>query len=166
MNSFMHNLETASRLKAVPTGNGRSMGYSTIPQVRMTNSFISSGDSSLNEMMAEMKNGLLGIGRPEVGIGAFARAAEGPIGYALQQPFSFGLVRAGWVFRFLVLYIVVALPLNWYLFARWKRREWSWLTAALFALLFANYGYRHGIHSQGKEDEELGENLVSGDRIF
>lgn len=59
--NYLHSLETASRMGVNPTGNGRASGYSVLPQVRMTNTYLEAGDSNLDEMMAELKNGLLCI---------------------------------------------------------------------------------------------------------
>jgi TldD protein len=44
------------------TGNGRAGSFSALPKVRMTNTYMESGDSTLDEMFAEMRDGLLGIG--------------------------------------------------------------------------------------------------------
>lgn len=78
----------------------------------------------------------------------FAGKLEGAIGYDLQRPFGFNLVGAGWVFTFLGLYILLALPLNWIVCGRLKRREWAWPVAILLALSFAWYGYSNGLRSQ------------------
>ena len=40
------------------TGNGRRSSYRSIPQVRMTNTYIEPGDSSFEEMMERMGDGL------------------------------------------------------------------------------------------------------------
>lgn len=49
-------------MKVTPTGNGRAGSFSSIPQVRMTNTYIDAGDSNLDEMLSEMQNGLFGSG--------------------------------------------------------------------------------------------------------
>lgn len=58
---YLHTLETASRMNLPPTGNGRAGGFSVLPQVRMTNTYLEPGDSNLEEMMSEIQNGLLCI---------------------------------------------------------------------------------------------------------
>ncbi len=62
LKKYLHNLETASRMDLPPTGNGRAGGYSVLPIVRMTNTYLQGGNSSLDEMFQEMKNGIYGIG--------------------------------------------------------------------------------------------------------
>ncbi|MCF2141674.1 MAG: TldD/PmbA family protein [Candidatus Lokiarchaeota archaeon] len=57
--NFLHSLETSSRMGCEPTGNGRASGFSSLPQVRMTNTYLEPGDSNLDEMLSELKNGLL-----------------------------------------------------------------------------------------------------------
>ena len=59
---FMHNLETASKMGVEPTGNARAMNVSSSPIVRMTNIYLKPGDASLEEMLKEIKNGLLCVG--------------------------------------------------------------------------------------------------------
>ncbi|MHA1612545.1 MAG: TldD/PmbA family protein [Promethearchaeota archaeon] len=56
---YLHSLESASRMGVKPSGNGRAGGYSVLPQVRMTNTYLEAGDSNLDEMMTEIQNGLL-----------------------------------------------------------------------------------------------------------
>lgn len=62
LESFLHSLETASKMDVEPTGNARASSYSVTPQVRMSNTYLAPGDSELEEMITEMKNGILGIG--------------------------------------------------------------------------------------------------------
>jgi TldD protein len=59
---LIHSLETASKMGIAPTGNSRAMGYSVKPLVRMTNTYLAPGDASLDEMLSELKNGLLCVG--------------------------------------------------------------------------------------------------------
>ncbi|MHA1473576.1 MAG: TldD/PmbA family protein [Promethearchaeota archaeon] len=59
---FMHNLETASKMGVKPTGNARAMNISSSPLVRMTNMYLKPGNSTLDEMIQEIKNGLLCVG--------------------------------------------------------------------------------------------------------
>ncbi len=62
LKNYLHSLETASKMNVKPTGNGRAAGFSVIPQVRMTNTYLQPMDSNLDEMLAEMQNGILGVG--------------------------------------------------------------------------------------------------------
>ncbi len=59
---FMHNLETASKMGVEPTGNARAMNISSSPLVRMTNIYLKPGNATLDEMIEEVKNGLLCVG--------------------------------------------------------------------------------------------------------
>ncbi|MHA1714034.1 MAG: TldD/PmbA family protein [Promethearchaeota archaeon] len=56
--SYLHDLETASRMDVEPTGNGRAQGYASIPQVRMTNTYLEPGDWKKDEIISETKDGL------------------------------------------------------------------------------------------------------------
>ncbi len=62
LTSFMHNLETASRMGTVSTGNGRATDYSHPPIVRMSNTFIEPGDWGVEEMFAEVRDGIYAAG--------------------------------------------------------------------------------------------------------
>jgi TldD protein len=56
---YMHNLETAAQMGVAPTGNGRSQDFGRRVWVRMTNTFFEKGDSSLEEMIEDVKYGVL-----------------------------------------------------------------------------------------------------------
>jgi len=92
LNGFMHNRETASKMDIDPTGNGRAGSFSSLPIVRMRSTFIEPGDWTLEEMMEDLKNGLLCIswsyGYTEPSIGQFmfkmARAWEIKNGEKIQ----------------------------------------------------------------------------------
>ncbi len=81
LNSFMHNLETSSRMGVSPTGNGRATDYSYPPIVRMSNTFIEPGDWTLEEMLSEVKEGIYAegslYGYTDPAKGEFVFKAEG-----------------------------------------------------------------------------------------
>ncbi|MBI2906526.1 MAG: TldD/PmbA family protein [Chloroflexi bacterium] len=54
----LHSRETAARMGEAPTGNARAIGHSFPPIVRMTNTFIEPGATSLEEMLAPIKEGV------------------------------------------------------------------------------------------------------------
>jgi TldD protein len=54
----LHSRETAARMAEKPTGNARAINYVFPPIVRMTNTFIEPGDSSFEEMLSEIKEGV------------------------------------------------------------------------------------------------------------
>lgn len=56
---YLHSLETASKMGVSPTGNARSNSIGNPPIVRMTNTYLAPGDMKLEELMHELKNGLL-----------------------------------------------------------------------------------------------------------
>ncbi len=62
LTGFLHSLETASRMKEEPTGNGRVQNPNNYPIPRMSNIVIKKGDSGFEEMVQEMKDGIYLIG--------------------------------------------------------------------------------------------------------
>ncbi|MBP2029558.1 TldD protein [Methanohalophilus levihalophilus] len=78
LKSYLHSRETASKLGGNP-GNCRAQGSSS-PVVRMSNTYIDNGDSNLDEMLAEIGNGvyLAGSrgGQVNTGEGVFQFNAE------------------------------------------------------------------------------------------
>ncbi|MHA1339732.1 MAG: TldD/PmbA family protein [Promethearchaeota archaeon] len=75
LNSFMHSRETSTKMNVESTGNARAQNFTYIPQVRMSSTYIQKGDWKLEEMLEEMKNGLLcenwNYGYTEPNIGHF-----------------------------------------------------------------------------------------------
>jgi len=59
LKTYLHSLETAARMKARPNGHGRSDGYSSPPIVRMSNTFFAPGTHKLDDMIGDVKRGLL-----------------------------------------------------------------------------------------------------------
>lgn len=62
LQSFINHLESASLLNLMPTGNGRAASTSDPPIVRMSNTYLDAGDWDLDEMIKDMKHGMLCIG--------------------------------------------------------------------------------------------------------
>lgn len=56
---YMQSLETAAEMGVRPTGNGRAQSYDRRVWVRMTNTFFEKGDQNLDEMIADVKYGVL-----------------------------------------------------------------------------------------------------------
>jgi TldD protein len=82
LKNFLHSLETAARFGAVPNGAARSDGSQSRPIVRMSNTFIAPGKTTLEEMVAGLDSGILlkgGLsGYVSTETGQFTcRAAEG-----------------------------------------------------------------------------------------
>lgn len=57
LKNYLHNRETANFFGVPPTGSARSWEYSDIPLIRMRNTFLMPGNSSLQEMIESTKNG-------------------------------------------------------------------------------------------------------------
>lgn len=70
--------------------------------------------------------------------------------YELQSAFGVRLAPTSWVLAYLLSYIILAVPFNWWLCARLKRREMAWGVALLLALGFSLFGYRSGAMAQGR----------------
>jgi len=54
----LHSRETAAKMGERPTGNARATGYRYPPIVRMTNTFIEGGETSLEEMIGDVDLGI------------------------------------------------------------------------------------------------------------
>jgi len=76
LKNFIHNRLTASELNTEPKGNGRRESYAHPLHVRMTNTYFGSGDYELDEMIAEIKKGVI-LNRGYFGM-------EDPLGGGLQ----------------------------------------------------------------------------------
>lgn len=59
LSSYLHNRETAALMDFKPTGNCRAGGYSREPIIRMTNTFIKSGNWNREEIIQDTKSGVL-----------------------------------------------------------------------------------------------------------
>lgn len=57
--SYLHNRESASAMGVAPTGNARAWEYADQPLIRMRNTYIEPGESSLEEMIAGTEDGYL-----------------------------------------------------------------------------------------------------------
>ncbi|MBE7410888.1 MAG: TldD/PmbA family protein [Leptospiraceae bacterium] len=57
LESYLHNRETAHRFGVEPTGSARAWEYSDLPLIRMRNTYLEPGESSLEEMIRETKEG-------------------------------------------------------------------------------------------------------------
>jgi TldD protein len=54
----LHSRETAARMGEKPTGNARAVSYRYPPIVRMTNTYIEPGQTTFNDMIADIKEGV------------------------------------------------------------------------------------------------------------
>ncbi len=59
LQGYLHSLETAARLGAVPNGRARAQSHQDEPIVRMSNTFIEAGDTPLDDIIADTRRGLL-----------------------------------------------------------------------------------------------------------
>jgi len=58
LKEFLHSLETAARYGVAPNGAGRADGHTARPIVRMSNTFMERGDSSLEAMIKSIDRGI------------------------------------------------------------------------------------------------------------
>ncbi|BAZ37992.1 peptidase U62 modulator of DNA gyrase [Calothrix sp. NIES-4101] len=54
----LHSRETAGKLEEAPTGNARCLNYHYAPIVRMTNTWIERGNTSVEDLFSEIKEGV------------------------------------------------------------------------------------------------------------
>ena len=59
LKSFLHSLETAGKMGVEPTGSARADGFAHRPIVRMSNTMILPGQSSLEDLLADIDLGIL-----------------------------------------------------------------------------------------------------------
>ncbi len=59
LKNFIYDRRTASELNAIPQGNGRRESFAHPVNVRMSNTYFGSGDYELEEMIAEIKEGVM-----------------------------------------------------------------------------------------------------------
>lgn len=59
LKNFIYDRRTAAALSAIPKGNGRRQSFAHPVHPRMTNTYFESGDYSLEEMISEIKYGVL-----------------------------------------------------------------------------------------------------------
>ncbi|UCD01274.1 MAG: TldD/PmbA family protein [Promethearchaeota archaeon] len=59
LKNYLHSLETSSRMNELPNGHGRASSSSSRPQVRMGFTYLEPQDWSLEEMIEEVKDGIL-----------------------------------------------------------------------------------------------------------
>lgn len=56
---FLHNRETAAEMSTTSNGSSRSLAFNREPIVRMANTFVDSGDHSLDELVEGIHNGVM-----------------------------------------------------------------------------------------------------------
>ncbi len=59
LTSYLHNRESAAHFGVEPTGNARAWDFCDQPIIRMRNTYLEPGESSLEEMIAGMQDGYL-----------------------------------------------------------------------------------------------------------
>ena len=59
LKSFLHDRESAAHFNVAPTGNARAWEYDDEPLIRMRNTFIEPGNSTLEELIANIDDGLM-----------------------------------------------------------------------------------------------------------
>ncbi len=88
LKTFLHDRVTAAYMNAKPTGNSRRESFMRKNFIRMTNTYIASGDWKLNEMISDIKLGVL--------MTRFESGMEDPAGGGMQLKAKKGyLVESG-----------------------------------------------------------------------
>lgn len=59
LKGYLHNIETSNRMGVEPNGAARAQSYNSPPIIRMSNTFIGPGDRKKDELIGEVKHGLL-----------------------------------------------------------------------------------------------------------
>ena len=59
LKGFLHSLETAAKMGVAPSGSARADGFMHAPIVRMSNTMILPGESTLEELMRDIDHGIL-----------------------------------------------------------------------------------------------------------
>ncbi|OGS51637.1 MAG: hypothetical protein A3K75_03625, partial [Euryarchaeota archaeon RBG_13_61_15] len=59
LKGFMNNIETSSRMGVAPNGASRAESYSATPIIRMSNTYIGKGDRKKDEIISDLRDGLL-----------------------------------------------------------------------------------------------------------
>jgi TldD protein len=62
LKNYLHDRESAQRFGVSPKGNSRAWGYADESLIRMTNTYFTPGNQSLDEIIAEVDDGLLVLG--------------------------------------------------------------------------------------------------------
>ena len=93
LNSLLHSRETAARMGAEPTGNTRATTNEFEPIVRMTNTYIENGSTSVEDMIKGVDRGIYAIGAygGQTEFELFSFSAE--YGYEIIDGEVGGLVR-------------------------------------------------------------------------
>lgn len=62
LKSYLHSIETASRMNAETNGAARAQDYSSTPIIRMSNTYIAAGDCKPDEVFEGVKHGIYAVG--------------------------------------------------------------------------------------------------------
>jgi TldD protein len=77
---YMQDRQNARLMNMRPTGNGRRQSYAHMPMPRMTNTYMLNGQHTQEEMIREMKNGILAVdfggGQVDITSGSFVFEAN------------------------------------------------------------------------------------------
>lgn len=81
-------------------------------------------------------------------LAAAASAQEDQLGQSIQRGFAINLAGVRWVLVYLLLYNILALPVNWWVCRRLGHPHLAWPVLVLASILFAWYGYKSGVERQ------------------
>ncbi|TET28118.1 MAG: TldD/PmbA family protein [Candidatus Heimdallarchaeota archaeon] len=81
LTEFFHTLETATILGHEPNGSGRAMDFKSPPLARMGNTFVESGDKSMDELYEIIGDGMF----LELSYGGYVNPAKGQFMFSAQN---------------------------------------------------------------------------------
>lgn len=94
LKSYLHDRESAAIFGVAPTGNARAWQYDDEPIIRMRNTYIEPGGSSLNEMIESVKDGFL-----LAGAGSGQADANAEFMFGVQEAYEIRKGRLGRLLR-------------------------------------------------------------------
>lgn len=94
LKNYLHNRESACRFGTTPNGNARAWGYTDEPLIRMTNTYMLPGTSTLEEMIAGIDDGIY-----LTGAGGGQADATGEFMFSASSAYEIKKGKLGRMFR-------------------------------------------------------------------
>ena len=91
LTGFLHSLETAAHFGVEPNGAGRAQGIFVMPIPRMSNTFIEPGDASIEDLIGEVKRGVL----IERSLGGYVMTTQGRFSFRGETGYEIENGRLG-----------------------------------------------------------------------
>ncbi len=91
LRGFLHSLETAAHFGVEPNGAARAAGISAVPIPRMSNTFIEPGDAAVDDLVSEVKRGVL----IERSLGGYVMTTQGRFSFRGETGYEIENGRLG-----------------------------------------------------------------------